>query len=94
MIGKFNNWLAEIITNSIGTMYCAYVFGLMGLAGVYFALTGNTRGVLIIGAISGYFLQLVLLPIIMVGQNIQATKHDETVTQLKKIHKHLKKLDN
>jgi hypothetical protein len=32
--------------------------------------------VLLVGAVSGYFLQLVLLPIIIVGQNVQAQASD------------------
>jgi hypothetical protein len=89
-MSKFNNWLALVISNSVGTMYCAYTFAVMGGAGVYFALTNNTKGVLIIGSISGYFLQLVLLPIIMVAQNLQSKQHNETIKAVRKIHKHLK----
>jgi hypothetical protein len=72
---SFNEKLALFITKYVGTMYCAYVFAVMGGAGVYYALTHDTQGVLIVGAISGYFLQLVLLPIIMVGQSV----HTETI---------------
>jgi len=86
---RVNNWLAERITGAVGTMYCAYLFALMGGTGIWAALTNNTKVVLIVGAVSGYFLQLVLLPIIIVGQNIQAKKHDDTMEAVKKIHKHL-----
>lgn len=82
-IHRFNSWLANKITASIGTMACAYLFGIFGAIGMYGAFTDNTKLVLIVGAISGYFLQLVLLPIIMVGQK---SNHDA----IKKIHKHLK----
>ena|ERR1700743_837076 len=80
-VNDFNKRLALYITNHIGTMYCAYVFAVIGIAGVVFAFTGNTTGVLIVGAISGYFLQLVLLPIIMVGQGLQG---EHTRTHLEK----------
>jgi hypothetical protein len=80
-VKRFNEALAKIITSGVGTMYCAYIFGLMGGLGVYAALTGNTHIVLIVGAISGYFLQLVLLPIIMVGQQIQS---EHTIKHVKK----------
>lgn len=89
MISKFNNKLAVLITNGVGTMYCAYLFTVIGAMGIYYSLSGNTKGTLVIGSISGYFLQLVLLPIIIVGQNIQAQKHDDTLKAIKKIHQHL-----
>jgi polysaccharide pyruvyl transferase WcaK-like protein len=85
---KINENLALWITNHVGTMECAYLFALIGGAGVYYALTGNTKGVLIIGSISGYFFQLVLLPIIMVGQNIQSAKHDQLHVKVDAIHEH------
>ena len=39
-------------------------------------MTSNVELVLLVGAVSGYFLQLVLLPIIIVGQNVQAEASD------------------
>jgi hypothetical protein len=90
---RFNNWLAIHITKNVGTMYCAYLFAVIGIMGVVGAFTGNGQIVLIVGAISGYFLQLVLLPVIMVGQNITSDKsdkhHAEHKADMKKIHKHL-----
>jgi len=86
---KFNDWLAEKITNAVATMYCAYLFSIVGIMGMVGAFTNNVKLVLIIGALSGYFLQLVLLPIIMVGQKLQSDKHDDTIKHLKEIHKHL-----
>lgn len=73
---SFNARLALLITNSVGTMYCAYLFGVLGIMGVVGAFTGNVQLVLIVGSVSGYFLQLVLLPIIIVGQNISAKASD------------------
>jgi hypothetical protein len=75
-LGKFNSRLAVFITKNVGTMWCAYVFSVIGLTGIVAALTNNTTLVLLVGAISGYFLQLVLLPIIIVGQNVQAEASD------------------
>src|ERR1035437_2274001 len=72
----FNSWLALKITNSVGTMYCAYLFGVLGVMGVVGAFTGNVQLVLIVGSVSGYFLQLVLLVIISVGENITAAASD------------------
>ena len=92
-VGTFNKSLAVLITGSVGTMWCAYLFAVIGLTGVVAALTGNTTLVLLVGAISGYFLQLVLLPIIIVGQNVQAEATDarseadhETLTALHTIN--------
>ena len=75
-VGRFNSTLAVFITKNVGTMWCAYVFAVIGLTGIVAALTNNTTVVLLVGAISGYFLQLVLLPIIIVGQNVQAEASD------------------
>jgi hypothetical protein len=74
---RFNAKVGLRITIIVGTMVCAYLFAVMGGAGVYGALAGNAHLVLIVGAISGYFLQLVLLPVIIVGQNVQAKASDE-----------------
>jgi len=57
-------------------MYCAYIFAIIGAMGVVGALTNNLALTLLIGAFSGYFLQLVLLPVIIVGQNIQGKASD------------------
>jgi len=88
-VKKFNDLLADKITEGVGTMYCAYLFAIVGIMGMVGAFTNNVKLVLIISAFSGYFLQLVLLPIIMVGQRIQAEKHQDTINHLKQLHKHL-----
>ena len=75
-VGRFNAKLAVWITKHVGTMWCAYIFAVLGIAGVVGALGGNAALVLIVGAISGFFLQLVLLPIIIVGQNISQALSD------------------
>ena len=75
-VKKFNARLGLAITASVGTMWCAYVFAVIGIMGVTAALTGNTGLVLLVGAVSGYFLQLFLLPVIIVGQNVQASASD------------------
>jgi len=89
-MSDFNNWLAEKITKNVGTMYCAYLFAVIGIMGVVGALTGNVKLVLVVGAISGYFLQLVLLPVIMVGQNLHANhskaRHEELKAHVTKVH--------
>ena len=90
-IKRFNSWLAMKITSGVGTMACAYLFGLIALvslpailieAGVlhrddvphFFTKAGL---ILIVSWIAQTFLQLVLLSIIIVGQNIAATASDK-----------------
>jgi hypothetical protein len=75
-VGRFNAKFGLKVTVIVGTMWCAYVFSVIGAMGIEGALTNNVNLVLIIGSISGYFLQLVLLPIIIVGQNGQAAAAD------------------
>jgi hypothetical protein len=91
---NFNEKLAIFVTKRVGTTYCAYLFAIIGIMGIIGAFTGNASLVLIVGAISGYFLQLVLLPIIMVGQSISdknsKERHDKLHTKLDAIHKSLK----
>ena len=66
--------IALVITKFVGTMYCAIIFSLIALISLPQALAGGTAT--IISWIAQTFLQLVLLSIIMVGQNLQ-TKHAE-----------------
>jgi hypothetical protein len=76
-----NGKVALIITSVVGTMWCAYIFGVLGSIGIVAAVTNSVTVVLLVGAVSGYFLQLVLLPIIIVGQNIQGKASDKRSEQ-------------
>src|SRR3979490_1563514 len=67
-IGRFNAAVAVRITKVVGTMYCAYVFSLIALVALPAAIQQGSPTVLV-NWLSSNFLQLVLLPIIMVGQN-------------------------
>ncbi len=70
---RFNSAVGLKITVLVGTMWCAYVFALIALV----SLPDNIHSKqLLILWISSSFLQLVLLPIIIVGQNIQARASD------------------
>ena len=72
---KFNHKIGLGITMAVGTMWCAYIFGFLALISAPFAF--STRDpIVIISWITQTFLQLVLLPIIIVGQNIQAKAAD------------------
>ena len=71
---RLNARIGLRITVIVGTMWCAYVFACIALI----SLPDNvhSRQNLILW-ISSSFLQLVLLPIIIVGQNIQAETADK-----------------
>lgn len=72
---RFNAWLAVKITDGVGTMWCAYIFAALALVGLPTALHPGGEG--IIAWIAQTFLQLVLLSIIIVGQNIAAASSDK-----------------
>jgi hypothetical protein len=72
---RFNTRLALWVTKVVGSMWCAYVFGLMDLFSLPDAIRGGAGT--LIGWIAQTFLQLVLLSIIMVGQNVQAEAADK-----------------
>ena len=71
-----NERIGLAITQSVGTMWAAYAFFGLSLVSLPAALaSGNT--LVIVSWVAQTFLQLVLLPIIIVGQNIQAKSSDE-----------------
>ena len=76
---RFNDWLAVTITNIVGTMWCAYAFACLALVSLPAAIRGGTAT--LVAWIAQTFLQLVLLSIIMVGQNIAARKSDRQLEQ-------------
>ena len=80
---SFNKKLAEKVTSFVSTMWCAYLFAAIALISLPAALrTGNP--IVIVGWVAQTFLQLVLLSIIMVGQDNASKemqkKIDETHT--------------
>jgi hypothetical protein len=79
---RFNKRLAMVITNNIGTMTCFWLFCVISLSSVlavlYAAHIIGTVGfltangfILCVSWVSQNFIQLVLLPALMVGQNLQ-----------------------
>ena len=93
LMGRFNAAVAVRITKTVGTMYCAYVFALIALVALPAAIAQGSTTVLV-NWLSSNFLQLVLLPIIMVGQNVISTSQDaraeadhETLTALHQMSK-------
>jgi hypothetical protein len=74
IMGRFNAALGLHITVIVGTMWAAYAFAAIALI----SLPDNIHSTqTLILWISSSFLQLVLLPIIIVGQNIQARAADK-----------------
>ena len=71
---RANSWLAVKITMGVGSMTCAWLFCILALIGLPTALAKGGEGP--VAWIAQTFLQLVLLPIIIVGQNGQAAAAD------------------
>jgi hypothetical protein len=74
-ISKFNYWLAVRITNGVGTMWCAYAFLIIDLLMLPPVINANSVMVWVT-YIAQTVLQLVLLPIIMVGQNVIQSQNE------------------
>jgi hypothetical protein len=73
-VDGFNAKFAVLVTSLVGTMWCAYLFTIVALLGLSTALGHGGEG--IIAWIAQTFLQLVLLSVIMVGQNVQSATAD------------------
>src|SRR5580704_13860156 len=98
-----NAKIAVFLTNIVGSMWCAYVFAVIALIGLPPALRPGGEG--IIAWVAQTFLQLVLLSIIIVGQNIAAAASDKRsentykdaeaiLSEAIEIQKHLKSQDD
>ena len=97
-LARCNTFLAEMITKSVGTMWCAYVFALICFISLPEALHTGTGA--LINWLAQSFLQLVLLSIIMVGQKVgddaEAARAEDTYKDVEailyealEIHNHL-----
>jgi hypothetical protein len=75
VIGRFNTALALGITKSVGTMWVAYLFAAIALISLPAAISSG-EVIVIVSWIAQTFLQLVLLPIIIVGQNVIQAAND------------------
>jgi uncharacterized membrane protein len=75
----FNARFAVGLTKRVGTMWTAYTFAVLAIIGL-FAILGLLTPVvaLLVAWLSQTFIQLVLLPIIMVGQNVLG-RHAELI---------------
>ena len=74
-----NGRIAMIITNAVGTMWCAYLFGIIALISLPSAMHGGIAT--LISWVAQTFLQLVLLSVIMVGQKVSAAASDRQALQ-------------
>jgi hypothetical protein len=103
-IGRFNAKFGLKITLIVGTMWTAYIFTLIALVSAPAAFKTGDK-LIIIAWIAQTFLQLVLLPIIIVGQNVQAAAADDrslatyndasaVLEEAKQIQLHLKVQDD
>jgi hypothetical protein len=72
---RFNARFGLKITLVVGTMWAAYLFTVLALFALPSAVHQGTYYIIV--WLSSSFLQLVLLPIIIVGQNIQAATADK-----------------
>jgi hypothetical protein len=75
-----NGKIGLAITTLVGTMICGYIFAIIALISLPSAITSHNLTV-IIAWVSSNFLQLVLLPVIIVGQNLQAKASDRRAVQ-------------
>lgn len=73
---RFNAWLAVKVTDGVGTMWCAYAFAALALVSLPAAINSGSA-VTLVSWISQTFLQLVLLSVIIVGQNVLAAAADK-----------------
>jgi hypothetical protein len=75
----FNGWLAVQITKVVGSMWCAYAFAAIALISLPDAIHQGIYA--LVAWLSQTFLQLVLLSVIMVGQQVLAKASDKQALQ-------------
>jgi hypothetical protein len=74
-VNRFNTNVALVVTKVVGSMWCAYAFAVFDLVSLPDAIRSGTAA--IVSWVAQTFLQLVLLSVIMVGQNVQAAAADK-----------------
>jgi hypothetical protein len=90
------------LTTAVGTMWCAYAFAVLALVVLPQAVNGGM--LTLVQWVSQTFIQLVMLSVIMVGQNIQSRASDKraemtykdadaTLEEAEQIQAHLKVQD-
>jgi hypothetical protein len=71
-----NGRVALLLTSAVGTMWCAYAFAILALLALPDALRSGSL-MPIVQWLSQTFIQLVMLSVIMVGQNILGKASDK-----------------
>ena len=79
-ISDFNEKLAAKITSGVATMWCAYAFAIIALISLPSAIKSGSV-LVIVAWIAQTFLQLVLLSIIMVGQNVGSKSVEQKINE-------------
>jgi len=85
---KFNDWLDKLaikITSAVGSMWCAIIFAAIAFISLPTVIMSSIQTASIaplIQWIAQTFLQLVLLSIILKGQNIGAEKQDRLIERI------------
>jgi hypothetical protein len=70
-----NGKIALVLTTAVGTMWCAYAFAVLALIVLPQALQGGL--LTFVQWVSQTFIQLVMLSVIMVGQNVLSRASDK-----------------
>jgi hypothetical protein len=71
-----NGRIGMFITTIVGTMWVAYLFAGLALVSLPAAISSHNT-IILVAWVAQTFLQLVLLPVIIVGQNVQASAADK-----------------
>lgn len=79
-IDRFNQKLAAKITSGVATMWCAYLFAAIALVSLPAAIRSHDL-ITIVSWVAQTFLQLVLLSIIMVGQNVASASVEQKINE-------------
>ena len=79
-VADFNMKVARKITAAVSTMWCAYAFALLALLSLPAAIRIGDL-IIIVAWIAQTFLQLVLLSIIMVGQEVQSREVAQKISE-------------
>jgi hypothetical protein len=72
---RFNAWVAVKVSRGVGSMWCAYVFAGIALISLPAAIASHSV-IILVAWVAQTFLQLVLLSVIMVGQDVQSQASD------------------
>jgi hypothetical protein len=79
-INEFNRRVAQKITSFVSTMWCAYIFAALALISLPAAITSGDV-VIIVAWVAQTFPQLVLLSIIMVGQQVSSASVEKMIQE-------------